>query len=150
MMKIILTILAITVSPVSLLAHGVHSSVEEGGPAVVILIRYGDGSPFSYEQYEVFGPGDDVPYMNGRSDANGRVLFAPDRDGEWRVRFFSHDGHGGERIVPFSAIARSGDQPDPASDRLLRLTAGLGYLTGIFGIALFFLRKTTASTGEAE
>lgn len=139
-MKSVHVFLLMVIAPVSIPAHGVHASIEESSSTVVVRVEYGDGSPFAYEQYEVFGPGDSIPFMNGRTDARGRILYAPDREGDWRVRFFSQDGHGGEEIVPFTAS--SGALPPTSSDRLLRVTAGLGYLAGIFGFALFiFSRK---------
>ncbi len=89
--------------PDSVHAHGIEISVSESGKAAVVQVLYSDGTPFSYEPYEVLPPpsedGSSVPYQTGRTDVSGRVVFLPDRSGEWKVKIHSEDGHGGETSV---------------------------------------------------
>jgi nickel transport protein len=93
-------VLALTAA---LLAGSLHAHVlthtAQPGSAVIVELRYGDGSPFSYESAEVYRPGEAMPFLAGRTDANGRLAFVPDRPGDWRVRTFSEDGHGGDFAV---------------------------------------------------
>ncbi|MCU0254992.1 MAG: DUF4198 domain-containing protein [Acidobacteria bacterium] len=120
-------------------AHSlVHTA--QTGSALVVELRYGDGSPFSYEAAEVFRPGETVPFLAGRTDANGRLAFVPDRPGEWRVRAFSEDGHGGDFRV---AAAADPSSPPPAAglSTVGGLAVGLSILFGLFGLWSLFVRK---------
>lgn len=135
---------ALRVLPAALLAGAVHAHslvhTAQTGDALVVELRYGDGSPFSYEAAEVFRPGETVPFLAGRTDANGRLAFVPDRPGEWRVRAFSEDGHGGD----FRVSAGAGDGPAasaPTLDAVGGLAVGLSILFGLFGLWSLFLRR---------
>jgi nickel transport protein len=129
-----------------LLAGALHahslSHTAQSGSAVIVELRYADGSPFSYESAEVFRPAESIPFLAGRTDANGRLAFVPDRAGEWRVRAFSEDGHGGDFTV-----SAGGDGTAPAGRSPLgafeRVAVGVALLFGIFGIWSLFLRKRT-------
>ena len=128
-------LLAVAPAPAHQLTHAVQT-----GTAVVVELRYGDGSPFGYEAAEVFRPGESVPFLAGRTDANGRLAFVPDRGGEWRVRAFSEDGHGADLTV----AAGAGGVAAPAVDDpgvLGRLAVGLSLLFGAFGLWSLFGRK---------
>jgi nickel transport protein len=132
------------VLPAALLAGALHAHslvhTAQTGSALVVELRYGDGSPFSYEAAEVFRPGEAVPFLAGRTDANGRLAFVPDRPGEWRVRAFSEDGHGGD----FTVTAGAGAGPAasaPALDAVGGLAVGLSILFGLFGLWSLFLRR---------
>ena len=74
-------------------AHGVDYTIIEGASRTIEVTTAG-GTPFSFERYEVFGPGDRAPYQVGRSDRAGLVSFVPDRPGDWTVKIWSEDGHG--------------------------------------------------------
>jgi nickel transport protein len=120
-------------------AHSlVHTA--QAGNALVVELRYGDGSPFSYEAAEVFRPGETVPFLAGRTDANGRLAFVPDQPGEWRVRAFSEDGHGGDFRVAAGAAAGPAASA-PTLDGVGGLAVGLSILFGLFGLWSLFLRK---------
>ncbi|MBN1826556.1 MAG: hypothetical protein JW958_09830 [Candidatus Eisenbacteria bacterium] len=119
---------------------------ETTGDATIVRFHYADGTPFSYESYEVYRAGERIPYQTGFTDAEGRVVFLPDREGEWRVRVFSEDGHGGEMTL----TAGGGEAPRagrPAVDRYARLLAGLGFLFGLFGLISLFYRGRSARRG---
>ena len=132
--------------PAALLAGTLHAHAlthtAQRGSAVVVELRYGDGSPFSYEAAEVFRPGETVPFLAGRTDANGRLAFVPDRAGDWRVRAFSQDGHGGELTVFASASVDAGEGARADSPSTLsRLAIGLSLLFGLFGVWSLLLRR---------
>lgn len=129
---------------VNLNAHEIVQSVSRDD-AVVITLSEPDGSPFSYENYEVYREGDEVPYQTGRTDALGRIVFLPDRQGTWRVRAFSEDGHGIDTRIQ----AGPADSPDGASknpeqrgaDRYGKLTLGIFVILVAFAVALAILRR---------
>jgi nickel transport protein len=83
-------------------AHQINVRLEHGH-AIVIKLRYPDGSPFAYEKYEIYSPDNDkVPFQIGRTDKLGRIVFIPNRVGRWRVKAISKDGHGINKIVNIS------------------------------------------------
>lgn len=136
---------ALLALPAALLAGALHAHAlthtVQPGSAVIIELRYADGSPFSYEAAEVYRPGEAVPFLAGRTDANGRLAFVPDRAGDWRVRAYSEDGHGGDFTV---AAAPEGEAAAPAAAGLGTvggLAVGLSILFGLFGLWSLFLRK---------
>lgn len=92
-MKRLLIILAVAALPGAALAHGIDHVVYEGASRTV-EVTTSDGQPFSFESFEVYGPGDRAPHQIGRTDKHGRVSFVPDRPGDWTVKVWSEDGHG--------------------------------------------------------
>ena len=119
---------------------------EATGEATVVRFFYAGGVPFSYESYEVFRAGETIPYQTGFTDAEGRVVFLPDREAEWRIRVFSEDGHGAElTITAGGGAAPRADRPPV--DRYARLLAGLGFLFGVFGLISLFYRRRSARSG---
>lgn len=139
---------AFLVLPAALLAgtlhgHGLTHSAQLGS-AVIVELRYADDSPFSYESAEVYRPAETLPFFTGRTDANGRLAFVPDRSGDWRVRAFSEDGHGGDFTV---AAAADGGSSAPSAGLgdvgglPIGLPIGLAIIFGIFGIWSLFVRR---------
>jgi len=135
---------AVLVLPAALLAGTLHAHslthTAQPGSAVIVELRYGDGRAFSYEAAEVYRPAESVPFLAGRTDANGRLAFVPDRSGDWRVRAFSEDGHGGDFTV--AAVAEGGSSPSSAGlGEVGGLAVGLSILFGLFGLWSLFIRK---------
>jgi nickel transport protein len=126
-------------------AHEIVQSVSRGS-AVVITLSEPDGSPFSYESYEIYREGEEVPYQTGRSDALGRIVFVPDRRGTWRVRGFSEDGHGIDTRIeagPDDATSGVPDSPGQVSgaDRYNKIAIGIFVILLIFLVAMRILRR---------
>jgi nickel transport protein len=135
---------AVLVLPAALLAGVLHahslSHTAGQGSALIVELRYADGSPFSYEAAEVYRPAESSPFLAGRTDANGRLAFVPDRPGDWRIRAFSEDGHGGDFTV--AAAAEGGSSTSSAGlGEVGGLAVGLSILFGLFGLWSLFLRK---------
>ena len=82
---------ALLAASVPAAAHGLDHRVT-GDRAVVVTLTYDDGAPFSFESCEVTPPAQDTPSQVGRTDRRGRVVFLPDRAGDWRVRVMAEDG----------------------------------------------------------
>lgn len=124
-------------------AHEVKVDISNQSAAIVRL-TYADGQPFTYEAYELYLPGKDIPEQVGRTNAQGQIVFLPGAQTEWRVKAYSADGHGIDRKLQVtaggSAVAAGGSElPRP-----LVLLAGLGIVFGIFGLAQLFYRKKTS------
>lgn len=134
---------SLLVLPVALLAGTLHAHqlnhAVQTGSAVIVELRYGDGSPFGYESAEVYRPAESIPFLAGRTDANGRLAFVPDQAGDWRIKAFSEDGHGGD----FTLATGEGGTAAPSAGlgTLGGLAVGLSLLFGIFGVWSLFLRK---------
>ena len=95
------------VLPVALLAGTLHAHQlnheVQTGSAVIVELSYGDGSPFGYESAEVYRPAESIPFLAGRTDANGRLAFVPDRAGDWRIK-----------ASPRTVTAATSPSPPPA------------------------------------
>lgn len=122
------------------LAHDLQYSVG-GGQAVVIRMIYLDNTPFSFEGYEIYRDGDKLPYQVGRTDAQGRIAFLPDRAATWRVQVRSEDGHGLDFKLATDAAAQITGTDKPAYERYGRVVVGVALLLGLFGVLKLFLKR---------
>ncbi|MDO8932675.1 MAG: hypothetical protein Q7U97_09800 [Rhodocyclaceae bacterium] len=109
--------------------------------AVVVRLVYADDEPFSYESYELYPDGSQRPAQTGRTDAQGRVVFLPDRTTHWRLRAFSADGHGVDLKLETPPGGGSAAATDAAPDRGARLLFGLAVILAAFGALQLFIRK---------
>lgn len=125
------------------LGHGVRTTVARD-PAVAVAFTYEDGSPLSFEEYEVLPPGDTTAFQVGSTDRAGRAVFRPDRAGTWRVRLWTEDGHGATLDVDVDeallAVAETGKGPG----RLGKLITGVSVVFGVFGIVALVGGRRTA------
>lgn len=133
---------ALAISGASI-AHDLQYAVEPAS-AVVVRLFYSASAGFSYEGYEIFRHGEKIPYQVGRTDANGRLAFLPDRAGEWRIKASSNDGHGVDFTVTTDATGAVSGAERPFFDSHARLLAGVGMLFGLFGVLSLFLRRKAA------
>ena len=130
------------------LAHALlhESSV---GEAAVVHFLFPDGDKPYFEAYRVMAPDDTRPFQSGRINAIGEVSFRPDRPGPWRVVVATEDGHGAEvrvEVGPEGMVTAGGT--GTGLSQPARLTAGIGYLLGIFGfIALWRGRRARHRPG---
>jgi nickel transport protein len=122
------------------LAHDLHYSVEQG-PAVYVRLYFGGGEEFSFEKYEIYRNGEEIPFQVGRTDVKGRLVFLPDRPGTWRVKAFSEDGHGVDISVTTDAKGGVEGSTEPRFDRHARIIMGVSLIFGIFGLINLFVRR---------
>ncbi len=133
-----------TISGNVLSAHEIRSQLLKNQKSVAISIEYSGGEKFSYESYEIFPPAANAstpPFQTGRSDANGRILFLPDRPGTWKVRYFSKDGHGGEMLININGSGIAVVENTPLYLLFLKLTTGIAIIAGITGVLLFLYSR---------
>lgn len=126
-------------------AHEVRHAVSEA-KALVVSLSYAGGGEFSGEKYEIYPPGEETPFQVGRTDELGRVVFVPDRDGGWRIRAFSKDGHGldievtagGGGLEIGTGVVERGESA--------RIMFGASIILAAFGlIALLYCRRRRGS-----
>ena len=120
--------------------HDLQHSIEEG-VAVTVKLFYADGNEFSFESYEVYRAGEEIPFQVGRTDALGRIVFLPDRAGTWRVKAFSEDGHGADLSLTTGAQGAIESADRPLFERHARLVVGVSIIFGIFGLLSLFARR---------
>lgn len=143
MRKIIFTIL-LPILVISLAeAHSIEYQVENKGISTRFFFLPND--PASYSNYEIFGPGDEIPYQKGRTDRNGVVSFLPDRPGKWTIKLVAESTHGGhaaqvEIDVGKKLLMDSFTKPLVAT--YSKFFLGIGVLLSTFGIcALWWSRQ---------
>jgi nickel transport protein len=128
-------------------AHTVNYAVQQKGIAAKVFYTASD--PASYSEYEIFGPGDEIPHQTGRTDKNGFVTFVPDRPGTWKIKVLGESAHGFHGVaidiqVDTSLDLKSFDKPLVATS--VKLVTGVSLIIGFFGIyALLRARKKTVT-----
>jgi nickel transport protein len=120
-------------------AHEVRHAVSEA-KALVVGISYAGGAEFSGEEYEIYPPGEETPFQVGRTDALGRVVFIPDRDGRWRIRAFSKDGHGLDIEVTSGGGGPAGGAGGVESGESARIMFGASIILAAFGLIALLYR----------
>jgi nickel transport protein len=139
--------LALSCAPGGVRAHGLSHTVSQGD-AVVISLAYANGEEFSNQSYEIFRPGEERPFEVGRTDELGRVVFIPDRDGEWRVRAFSEDGHGLDIKVSATDGGPDVNFGGMPQHRSARIILGVSIIFAAFGfISLLYGRRRRRRSG---
>lgn len=113
--------------------------------AVVITLFYADATPFSFESYEIFPEGERLPVQVGRTDAQGRIAFLPDRAGRWRLKVISEDGHGLDVVIATDDATQVQGVDKPLYERYGRVLVGMALILGVFGFLNLFIRKKNDS-----
>ena len=122
-------LLLLALLPAAADAHGVSGAVTRDR-AVIVTFTYADGAPLAFARARVIGPGDARPFAAGVSDRLGRVVFLPDRSGDWTVTLETDDGHGGTRIVTVDEVGEAAaDARLGRTPRLLIALAALAVIT---------------------
>ena len=128
-------IFTIAMTATVLHAHDLQYQVE-AGPPVVLNFFFPDNSKFSYENFEIRAPGEAAIFQKGRTDRLGRVALLPDRQGIWRVRVFSDDGHGADVEVNVGPNQTVTNYSRSLFDRYSRVFVGAGFIFGSFGLLI--------------
>ncbi len=116
-------------------AHSVHYQVENKG--ISVRVFYSEDEPAGYSSYEIFGPGDRIPYQKGRTDKNGFVSFLPDRKGKWLVNVYGeseHGMHGAQVVVNVNENLFMDSFKKPLVAKYTKAFVGISFLLAIFGL----------------
>jgi nickel transport protein len=125
-------------------AHEVHHAIAATNAATVSL-SYADGSAFSYEKYELYADGKDVPVQVGNTDVSGRVVFVPGETKNWRLKAYSADGHGVDLRFESPAVQATVVAADAGPGRATLALFGLGLIFAVFGLyQLLIARRKTS------
>lgn len=126
--------------PYYLFAHDVNYSISKGN-AYIVDIYYGDGTKFSYENYEIYGPNEEVAFQVGRTDSWGRIVFMPDKKGRWKIKTFTEDGHGVSIMLDVEEAYSLSVKKLNFFERFAKPVFGIGILLTIFSILNLFVRR---------
>jgi nickel transport protein len=129
--------------PAGASAHALLHEVLDGD-AVTVRLSFPGGDQPLFESYEIFAPGSDTPFQSGRVNALGELSFRPDREGSWRIRVFTEDGHG--TVIELSvdkagAVAATQGHHEHPGAYWPRALAALGYLFGVFGVLVLWRQR---------
>lgn len=111
------------------------------GQAVVVKLFYADNRPFAFEGYKIYPEGAKLPVQVGRTDAQGRIAFLPDKAGRWQVKAISEDGHGLDFTLTTDAAATLAGSDKPAYERYGRIVVGVALILGLFGFINLYLKR---------
>lgn len=129
-------------------AHSVEYQVENRGISARFFFLPND--PASYSAYEIFGPGDTIPFQKGRTDKNGVASFLPDRPGKWRIKVTAESEHGGH-AADVEVNVKEGLLMDSFSKPLVatytKLFVGLGAVLSVLGLAAIW--SASRASGKA-
>jgi len=129
--------------PITTLAHDVEHTVAIE-QAVVVHLYEDNHVPFAGEHVEVYGPGDTKPFLVERTDGEGRIAFFPDREGEWKLKAYSEDGHGVDLTIDtrkLGPIQPSQGDANFGVDRRSTAVLGIGIILSIFGAGALLHKK---------
>ncbi|MGQ9619299.1 MAG: hypothetical protein ACUVUG_10115 [Candidatus Aminicenantia bacterium] len=99
---------------------------------VVLKFYFADGTSLSYANYEIFAPGDKIPYQKGRTDRNGYLSFVPNTEGEWRVKVIEESGHGLETRINIFRVNRIEERSNFRSKELFKFFGGILFISLLF------------------
>lgn len=140
-----LLLIALLISPSHVSAHGVDYRVERGGEAVLVYFSSQHHARLDGVEFRVYAPGGRRVFASGNTDALGRAVFVPDREGNWRLLMATSDGHGAEvevLVTEIPTVSQSSSSPATASGGVPATAAGIGYLFGLAGLlALWRVRR---------
>ncbi|MBF0538714.1 MAG: hypothetical protein HQL03_10730 [Nitrospirae bacterium] len=130
-------------------AHAVNYEVAQKR-VIAVRVFYSASDPVNYAEYELFGPGDTLPYQVGRTDKNGFVSFLPERAGIWTIKVRGESSHGlhGATIevkVDDALDLKSFNKPfvERLSATLIKLFVGISLIVGVFGLYVILKHRKT-------
>ncbi len=133
----------IVVMCLALFAYG-HDLGCEISKEVSVVVKFGFGNDeedFSYKSYEIYAPGETVPFAVGRTDKLSRLYFIPDRPGKWTVKVIGEDGHGKTirlAVTPDMTVSR---ESTGGFEKFEKIMIGIGIILGLFAIFQFLFYK---------
>jgi nickel transport protein len=151
MARFLFLMLYLTLTITGAQAHSVEYRVENRGVSARFFFLPND--PANYSPYELFAPGDEVPYQKGRTDKNGVVSFLPDRPGKWRLKVAAESEHGGHAAlvdieVKENLLMDSFSKPLVAAH--IKFFLGAGVLLSALGLWALWTSRKRITAGDKD
>ena len=124
---VLITFIILYLFTASVRAHAILAS--EGRGALFVKSYYDDGTPASFADVTVYGPGEEE-FITGITDKNGVFAFLPDTAGNWKAVIDDGMGH---RVVKNLAL----DQ-DLKVDPTYNMKDRPGFYGIVTGVSLIF------------
>lgn len=142
----------------SAFAHDLQTKTFQVDGLVVLEVSFEGTEKASFVSIEVIGPTDGSPkgdaFQTGRTDAEGRFVFMPNRDGEWLIMIDDEMGHKAAEVVKINSSASGTSSAPDATGAAAptgrsttdRIIIGLSVIFGLTGLlAAYTSRRKTAS-----
>ncbi|WP_345986900.1 hypothetical protein WCX18_06905 [Sulfurimonas sp. HSL1-2] len=122
-----------------LFAHDLVHRVSHA-ECIAVSFSYADQSDFSYQSYELYAPGETIPYQVGRTDKMSSLCFLPTKQGVWTLKAFGEDGHGATVEITVDDQLALGGYDRPLFEKFQKVFVGLALIFALFG-GLYFYKK---------
>jgi len=123
-----------------LFAHDLMHRVSHS-ECIAVSFSFADQSDFSYQAYELYAPGDTIPYQVGRTDRVSSLCFRPTKQGVWLLKAFGEDGHGATvEITVDEQLALAGYER-PLFEKFQKVFVGLALIFALFGGFYFYKKR---------
>jgi len=122
-----------------LFAHDLVHRVSHA-ECIAVSFSYADQSDFSYQSYELYAPGETIPYQVGRTDKASSLCFLPTKQGVWTLKAFGEDGHGATVEITVDNQLALGGYDRPLFEKFQKVFVGLALIFALFG-GLYFYKK---------
>ena len=121
-------------------AHGV--SVVEVHEGIGLELHYDDGSALSFSETKVFAPDSgETPFQEGLTDRNGRFVFFPDSEGEWRIVANDGLGHGMVYTMTIDKNWIQTKKVEAGFSRYQKIVMGCSVIFGLTGFVFFLTAR---------
>jgi nickel transport protein len=130
-------------------AHGVRLTAEADGNAIVGLVRYADGTALRSGRVALHAAAPSTEQVIGWqtfSDSDGHFRFAAIPPGDYEISVQDGMGHRARLRVSLGDLPVARHWASGEAWRWRDLLAGLGYLAGLFGVAMWVAARRQVRT----
>jgi len=120
-----------------LFAHDLTHRVSRS-ECIAVSFAFADRSDFSYQAYELYAPGDKIPYQVGRTDRESTLCFRPTTPGVWTLKAFGEDGHGATVDITVDDRFALAGYERPLFEKFQKVFVGLALIFALFGGLYFY------------
>jgi nickel transport protein len=156
-LPVLLVAVALSLSSMEAVAHGLLTDVRLQAPSVVIKTLFSEAQPAADATVIIFSPSaSEVIWQTGRTDQTGSFAFLPDAPGDWVFLVDDKKGHAKKLAItvpadflsieesPTGIAASKSGQLTSLRERTYQGITGLALIFGITGIFYGVRSRQTA------
>lgn len=128
-------------------AHDVEVAIQPSGETLVLSATYAGTDPVMDATVEVYPPSAAQIFQSGKTDANGRFAFLPDRPGAWKIVIDDEFGHRVEREAAWTG-GGAGNAPAAHARGLStwqKMLVGVSLIFGVTGVWAWFRSRSASA-----